>query len=102
MWTSKYSYRSLLIKILHRYHLLVQVGNINRLYKEKKINENLTSDAVNSKMKQEVFVKNQISRFKHGRISKQRKTIYLKARDNTRDCQKRIKEKYRGNITRKV
>ena len=28
-------------------------GNINQLYKEKKVNENLTSDAVNSKMKQE-------------------------------------------------
>ena len=40
--------------IIDRYQSLVQAcGNINQLYKDKKVNENLTSDAVNSKIKQE-------------------------------------------------
>ena len=44
-----------LLKIaIDKYHILVQAcGNINLLYKEKKVNENLTSEVVNSKLKQE-------------------------------------------------
>ena len=40
--------------VVEKYHLLVQAcGNINLLYKQKKLNENLESDEVNSRLKQE-------------------------------------------------
>ena len=40
--------------VIEKYHLLVQAcGNINLLYKQKKLNENLESDEVNSRLKQE-------------------------------------------------
>lgn len=82
--------------IVDRYHLLVQAcGNINLLYKEKKINENLTSDAVNSKMKQEatfVVTKYQDLSMLEDFPNKE-KPAYLKARDNTRDLQSKKNKK---------
>jgi hypothetical protein len=40
--------------IIEKYHVIVQAcGNINLLYKQKKLNENLESDEVNSRLKQE-------------------------------------------------
>jgi hypothetical protein len=40
--------------VVEKYHLLVQAcGNINILYRQKKLNENLESDEVNSRLKQE-------------------------------------------------
>lgn len=40
--------------VIEKYHLLVQAcGNINLLYKQKKLNENLESSLVNSRLKQD-------------------------------------------------
>ena len=82
--------------IMDRYHLMVQAcGNINQLYKEKKANENLTSDAVNSKMKQEatfVVTKYQDLSLLDDFPNKE-KPDYLKARDNPRDLTSKKKEK---------
>ena len=81
---------------IDRYHLLVQAcGNINQLYKDKKINENLTSDAVNSKIKQEAtFV---VTKYQDLSMIKdfpdKEKPQYLKARDNPRDLISKKKPK---------
>ena len=82
--------------IIDRYHLLVQAcGNINLLYKDKKINENLTSDAVNSKIKQEAtFV---VTKYQDLNMlddfPNREKPQYLKARDNPRNLTSKKKEK---------
>jgi hypothetical protein len=82
--------------IMDRYHLMVQAcGNINQLYKEKKINENLTSETVNSKIKQEAtFV---VTKYQDLSLIEdfpnREKPDYLKARDNQRDLTSKKKEK---------
>ena len=82
--------------IIDRYHLLVQAcGNINLLYKEKKKNENMTSDVVNSKIKLEsTYV---ITKYKDlamlNDFPNKEKPKYLKSRDNPRDLTSKKKER---------
>ena len=82
--------------IVDRYHLLVQAcGNINLLYKEKKKYENMTSDVVNSKMKQEatyVVTKYQDLKMLEEFPNKE-KPKYLKSKDNPKDLMSKKKEK---------
>ena len=74
--------------VIDRYHMLVQAcGNINVLYKDKKINENLTSELVNSKLKQEAtFV---VTKYQDLSLTKdfpdKQKPKYLRERDNPKN-----------------
>uniref|UniRef100_A0A6C0J680 Uncharacterized protein n=1 Tax=viral metagenome TaxID=1070528 RepID=A0A6C0J680_9ZZZZ len=82
--------------IIDRYHILIQAcGNINLLYKEKKVNENFTSDAVNSKIKLEatyVVTKYQdLSMLED--FPNKKKPKYLKSKENPRDLTPKEKEK---------
>ena len=75
--------------VIEKYHIVVQAcGNINLLYKEKKISENMESDEVNSRLKQEatyvVTKYENISLLNDNGESKYKMPKYLRAKEEAK------------------
>jgi hypothetical protein len=87
--------------VIEKYHIVVQAcGNINLLYKKKKISENMESDEVNSRIKQEatyvVTKYENISLINDKGVNKYKIPKYLKDREEAKkkaDNNKNKKEK---------